>query len=138
MTKALKDRAWGFRITRNSTRLTKALIYSQPPLLEIAIVELGRTYDSAAIPVLIRVLRSRAGGGRAQAALALGAFGGPEATRALINALSDAVSGWVRFNAYRGLRDHAQASRRRAESEFGIDRMVEQYDSMYREVLGRC
>lgn len=102
--KALHDRAWGFRVTRDSTRLTKALIYAQPPLLEIAVVELGRTRDPAAVPVLCRVLRSRAGGGRAEAALALGAFGGPEATPALLGALGDAVSGWVRFNAYRALR----------------------------------
>jgi len=102
--KALHDRAWGFRVTRDSTRLTKAATYNQPPLLEIAVVELGRTRDPSAVPVLCRVLRSRAGGGRAEAALALGAFGGPEATQALIGALGDAVSGWVRFNAYRALR----------------------------------
>ncbi len=102
--KALQTRAWGFRVTRDSTRLTKAVIYAQPPLLEIAVVELGRTRDPTAIPVLCRVLKSRAGGGRGEAALALGAFGGAEATPALLGALGDAVSGWVRFNAYRSLR----------------------------------
>lgn len=102
--KAFRDRAWGFRVTRDSSRLTKAFIYAQPPLLEIAVVELGRTRDPSAVPVLCKVLRSRAGGGRAEAALALGSFGGPEATQALLGALGDAVSGWVRFNTYRALR----------------------------------
>lgn len=109
--KALKSYTWGFRYTKDSRRLTKAQIYSQPPLLEIAVVELGRTGDAKAVPMLARVLRSRVGGGRAEAALALGAYGGKEAIEALVNALGDAVSGWVRYNAYRSLkvlsgRDH--------------------------------
>lgn len=103
--KALRDRAWGFRVTRDSTNLNRAFVYSQPPLLEIAVLELGRTGDAGAIPTLARVLRSRAGGARGEAALALGSYGGPEATQALLAALGDAVSGWTRFNSYRALRN---------------------------------
>jgi len=102
--KAWRDRAWAFRFTSNSNDLTKAVIYSQPPTLEVAVVELGRTLDPAAVPQLAKILRSRAGGGRAEAALALGAIGGRDALEALIAALQDPVNGWVRFNAYRALR----------------------------------
>ena len=102
--RALRDRVWGFRVTRDSKNLNKALVYSQPPLLEIAVVELGRAGDPKAIPILSRVLRSRAGAGRGEAALALGALGGAEGTEALLLAIRDPISGWVRFNAYRSLR----------------------------------
>jgi len=103
--KALRDRAWAWRFTTNSSDITKAVIYSQPPTLEIAVCELGRAMDPAAVPTLIRILRTRAGGGRAEAALALGAIGGKDAINALVSAgLMDPVNGWVRFNAQRALR----------------------------------
>ncbi len=102
--KALRDRAWAYRFTKNSNNITKAVIYSQPPTLEIAAVELGRALDPGVIPTLIKILRSRAGGGRAEAALALGALGGRDATEALVAGLTDPVNGWVRFNCYRALR----------------------------------
>ncbi|MHC4608707.1 MAG: HEAT repeat domain-containing protein [Planctomycetota bacterium] len=74
-----------------------------PPLLEILTVECGRSGLPSAVPVLLGILKGGQEEGRAEACLALGAFGGKEAVRALLDALTD-NDGWVRFTAYRALR----------------------------------
>ncbi len=111
VTEAHKAGVWARREGENDPDITKANIKITPPLLEIACIELGRKADPKGLPALLAVLRSEAGGGRAEAALALGAIGGTEAVEALLSALDDPKDGWLRFCAYQSLkklsgRDH--------------------------------
>lgn len=98
--KALEAKEWAWRKDDSEPDITKAKIEFHPPLLEVAAIELGRLGDPGAVPTLVKILRSGAGGGRAEACLALGALGGPEASQAVIAALEDPKDGWVRYNAW--------------------------------------
>lgn len=95
---------WARRDGENTLDIVKAKIRVCPPLLEIACIELGRLADPKALPALIAILKSDATGGRAEAALALGAIAGREAIEALVRGLEDPTDGWVRFCAYEALR----------------------------------
>ena len=95
---------WARREGENILDIVKAKITICPPLLEIACIELGRLGDPKAIETLIKILKSDASSGRAEAALALGAIAGREAIDALVAALEDPKDGWVRFCAYEALR----------------------------------
>jgi HEAT repeat protein len=103
-TKAHSSGMWARREGENILDIIKAKITICPPLLEIACIELGRLGDPKALETLIRILKSDATGGRAEAALALGAIAGREAIDALVAALEDPKDGWVRFCAYEALR----------------------------------
>lgn len=129
-TKAHASGMWARREGENTLDIVKAKIRICPPLLEIACIELGRLQDPKALPALIAILKSDATGGRAEAALALGAIPGREAIEALVAALEDPKDGWVRFCAYEALRklsdkDHpcdwifgSAASRSRAAAHY--------------------
>jgi HEAT repeat protein len=95
---------WARREGENTLDIVKANIKICPPLLEIACIELGRLQDPKAIPTLLSILKSNATGGRAEAALALGATSNREAIEALLAALEDPKDGWVRFCAYEVLK----------------------------------
>ncbi len=98
--RAIANRDWASRKDDNVEDITKAKIEIRPALLEVAAIELGRLGDPAAVPVLKKILASEADGGRAEALLALGAIGGPEAVDAVVAALDDPRDGWVRYSAY--------------------------------------
>ncbi len=73
-----------------------------PDLIPHILLELGRTRDRRALPILTAHLGDRAGDGRAEAALALGSIAGREGAQALVKTLIDA-DGWVRYCSFRGL-----------------------------------
>ncbi len=79
-----------------------------PPIVEVALLEIGRTGSLKAAPLLVS--RATGGGrfGRAEAVLALGAIGGKRVIRHLIERLGD-QDAWVRFCAYRSLRQITDA-----------------------------
>lgn len=73
-------------------------------LLESALIELGRLGDPSGLPVILEVLNNDKAPARAEACLALGGIGTPDAVDRLVAALNDA-DGWVRFMAYRTLKE---------------------------------
>jgi hypothetical protein len=73
-----------------------------PDVIPYALLELGRTADRRALPILTAYLQDRSADGRAEAALALGSIAGREAAQVLVEALLDA-DGWVRYCSFRGL-----------------------------------
>lgn len=105
-----------FRITRHvvregmhAQRVGENSIYLYPdiqvfpPLVETAVFELGRTADVRALPLLIEILNAQLPYGSPEAAIVLGNFRYRAAISALLDALS-ADNGWIRFCAYRALR----------------------------------
>lgn len=87
-------------------------LIASPPLLEVALLELGRTGHPDALPVLLAQLRPGQPA-RAEAALALGTIGGPKVIKTLLALLTDPLP-WTRFSAYRALR---ALTRKQAEPE---------------------
>ncbi|MGE3851541.1 MAG: HEAT repeat domain-containing protein [Planctomycetota bacterium] len=74
-----------------------------PPLFETAVLELGRTADPRAVPLLLDVLRARLPGGSPEAAVGLGNFKYRSAAAGLIDALMSSDP-WLRFCAWRALK----------------------------------
>ena len=74
-----------------------------PPLFETAVLELGRTADARAVPLLLEVLRSNVAGGSPEAAIGLGNFKYRSVVSALIDSLI-AEDPWQRFCAWRSLK----------------------------------
>ena len=74
-----------------------------PPLLEVALVELGRSEYTNVAWVFENILADIDGPARVEAALALGHSPGVETCRTLV-ALLDDGDPWVRYAAYRSLR----------------------------------
>lgn len=79
--------------------------FSSPnSLLEHILIELGRTGEPRALTALMDHLRLERNDARAEACLAIGAFGADKrAAEALVKALEDG-DGWVRYMAYRTLK----------------------------------
>ncbi|MBI4564070.1 MAG: HEAT repeat domain-containing protein [Planctomycetes bacterium] len=105
---ALERKAWAYRDDNNEPDITKAKVQIHPPLLEVAAIELGRLGDPAGMPALLKVYRSKADRGRAEAVLAMGALRTNEGIEAVLNALDDPDDGWVRFCAYLAARKLSQ------------------------------
>ncbi len=76
---------------------------SIPPVLQTALLELGRTGRRAAEALLLSRLANTDEPGRGAAVLGLGAIGGKTIIARLVGALADGDP-WVRFCAYRSLR----------------------------------
>jgi len=83
-------------------------VVTVPPILQTALLELGRTAKDKVLPFLLARLADTRALGRAEAALALGAIGGKKVIARLIGALGDRDP-WIRFCAYRSLRRLTQA-----------------------------
>jgi HEAT repeat protein len=73
-----------------------------PDLIPVLLLELGRTGDPRAVPILLAHVQGTFEEGAAEAALSLGAIGGKEAALALVVGLSS-KDGWVRHCSFRGL-----------------------------------
>ncbi|MGE0431512.1 MAG: HEAT repeat domain-containing protein [Planctomycetota bacterium] len=78
------------------------MVTTFPPLFETSVVELARTGDPQAVPLLLEVLRRRQVSGSPEAAAGLGNFRYRLVANELINALT-ADDGWLRFCAWRSL-----------------------------------
>jgi len=92
------------RRAEDQFNLMMVRIMVRPPVWESLLLECGRTGSKAVVPYLASVLRDpKRSAGRAEAALALGAIGGPEAVSALLLAL-EGDDPWMRFCAYRSLK----------------------------------
>jgi HEAT repeat protein len=78
--------------------------FSSPvPFLEHIAIEIGRSCDATAVPILVDLLATKDAPGRGEAAVGLGSTRSPDAWPALLAALDDADP-WVRLMAYRSLR----------------------------------
>ena len=84
-------------------RYGRTMILTIPPVLEVAMLELGRTGRPDAAVTLNRVLDETAGEARPEAAISLGGIGNRGAIEKLVGLLSD-TDKFVRFNAFRALR----------------------------------
>ncbi|MCD4657133.1 MAG: HEAT repeat domain-containing protein, partial [Planctomycetes bacterium] len=98
-------RAYAKRQGNNDPDITKSNISVYPPLLETAILELGRTGDEKAIDLFMDILKADMPNGSPEAALALGVHLKPEVIQTLIATLRDCSQGWTRFCAYRALKN---------------------------------
>jgi len=78
-------------------------LVSVPPIVEAALIELGRIGSQKAVKPLLKRLADPDRIGRGEAALALGAIGGKQVIGQLVGALED-KDAWVRFCSYRSLR----------------------------------
>lgn len=116
------------RLGENVEDITRANIEVQPPLLEVATLELGRTGDEAAIDTL-------AGLGTAEAALALGSIGGPKALPPLLKLL-ESEDGWTRYCAYKALK-HVTGKDYVCDWVFGDAKSREEATRRYREAVNR-
>ncbi len=98
-------RAYAKRQGNNDADITKSNISVYPPLLETAILELGRTGDAKAIDLFTSILKADMPNGSPEAALALGVHLNKEVVQTLIATLRDCTQGWTRFCAYRALKN---------------------------------
>jgi HEAT repeat protein len=106
--RAFVARAFSRREGNNDPDITKATVSVFPPLLETLIIELGRTGSPSAQKTLKTILaRGAPPQGKAEAALALGAIPGKEVSALLLDLLDD-KDGWVRYCAYRALRQRSE------------------------------
>ncbi len=103
--RAIVAKAFARREGKNETDITKAEIKLHPALLEILLIELGRTGSATAAPVLIAMLtKPPFPQGRAEAAIALGNVGTKEGIDVLLKVIEDDPDGWVRMCGYRALK----------------------------------
>lgn len=108
---AYAAKAWGKRLSDNNPDITKAKIEVFPPLLEIALVELGKTGHRDAVGFLTTVARDKVCPARAEAILALGSIASSvvpldqTAMETILAAMEDPDDGWVRFTAFRVMRE---------------------------------
>jgi HEAT repeat protein len=72
------------------------------PLLEYALLELGRLKDPANEGFLIQYTKNKDSDARAEGCFALAALGSKNCKQALVELLSD-QDGWIRFSAYKAL-----------------------------------
>ena len=78
--------------------------FSSPvPFLEHLAIEIGRTCDTAAAPILADILGARGCPGRGEAAVGLGSTRSPDGWAPLLKALDD-PDPWVRLMSYRSLK----------------------------------
>jgi HEAT repeat protein len=91
----------GFNPTQG---LWQAEFNAPDALLETALIELGRLRKPESVSVISEVLDNKECPARAEACLALGAIAVKPAVDRLVAALED-EDGWVRFMAYRTLKD---------------------------------
>jgi HEAT repeat protein len=74
-------------------------------LLENSLIELGRLGKAEHIEVFRKILEDKELEGKVEACLALGAIATPEALALLVGALEHPEDGWLRYMAYRVLKD---------------------------------
>ena len=98
-------KAYAKRQGNNNADITQSNISVYPPLLESAILELGRTGDEKAVSLFIEILKADMPNGSPEAALALGVHRTKEVVSTLISTLRDCPQGWTRFCAYRSLKN---------------------------------
>jgi hypothetical protein len=73
------------------------------PLLEYAIIELGRLKEASNEDYLIQYMKNKNSDARAEACFAVAAIGTKNCKQALVDMLSDS-DGWIRFSAYKALK----------------------------------
>jgi HEAT repeat protein len=95
-------REWEYQRPEVSPEGMKPFKFS-PPILETICWMLGATQDKDAIAPLKRILSNKAVGARGEATIALGRINDAAALKALVELLAD-EDGWVRYNAYLGLK----------------------------------
>lgn len=116
------------RLGENVEDITKANIEVQPPLLEAATLELGRTGDEAAIETLGSL-------GTPEAALALGSIGGKKVLPHLLKLL-ESDNGWTRYCAYKALK-HVTGKDFTCDWIFGDAKARENATNRYREAANK-
>lgn len=78
------------------------IIVPPAPLLEYALLELGRLKDTAYEEYLIKYAKNMDSDARAEACFAIAALGSKKCKEALVDLLDDS-EGWIRFCAYKAL-----------------------------------
>lgn len=123
------------RESNNEADITKAKVQVYPPLLEIAIIELGRIGDSKAEDLLITILKGPKTEGKAEAAIALATLATGKGIQALLEALLD-DDGWVRYCAARALK-HVTGKEVTANWIFLSKQELKRHADKYRELIGQ-
>ncbi len=109
------------------SRIDNPIIVPPAPLLEYAVVELGRLRDSAQEEYLIAYLKNKDSSARAEACVALAAINTKKCKQVLVDSLED-KDGWIRFCAYRALMEIKEGNISKIEvhdKEFNADWLYE-------------
>ncbi len=88
-------------------RVSNPIVTPPAPLLEYAVVELGRLRDIAQEDYLIAYLKNKNSDARPEACVALACINTKKCRQALVDMLED-EDGWIRFSAYRALLEAAK------------------------------
>ncbi len=90
-----------------ASRLDSPINIPPAPLLEYAVIELGRLKDPKQENYLISYLKNEKSDARAEACFAVAAIGTKNCKQALVDTLDD-KDGWIRFCAYKALKELAK------------------------------